>query len=38
MAFQVLDDVLDLVGDAERLGKPIGVDIATGVRPDLLPR
>jgi geranylgeranyl pyrophosphate synthase len=31
MAFQVLDDVLDLVGDAERLGKPIGVDIATGV-------
>ena len=31
MAFQVLDDVLDLVGDAERLGKPIGVDIASGV-------
>lgn len=31
MAFQVLDDILDLVGDPERLGKPIGVDIATGV-------
>jgi geranylgeranyl pyrophosphate synthase len=31
MAFQVLDDVLDLVGDAGRIGKPIGVDIATGV-------
>jgi heptaprenyl diphosphate synthase/octaprenyl-diphosphate synthase len=31
MSFQVLDDILDLVGDAERLGKPIGVDIATGV-------
>jgi geranylgeranyl pyrophosphate synthase len=31
MAFQVLDDILDLVGDAERLGKPIGVDIETGV-------
>jgi len=31
MAFQVLDDVLDLVGDAERLGKPTGVDLATGV-------
>ena len=31
MAFQVRDDVLDLVGDAQRLGKPIGVDIATGV-------
>ena len=31
MAFQVLDDVLDLVGNAERLGKPISVDIATGV-------
>jgi heptaprenyl diphosphate synthase len=31
MAFQLLDDVLDLVGDADRLGKPVGVDIAAGV-------
>lgn len=31
MAFQVLDDVLDLVDNADRLGKPIGIDIATGV-------
>ncbi|HEX6419293.1 MAG TPA: polyprenyl synthetase family protein [Acidimicrobiales bacterium] len=31
MAFQVLDDVLDLIGDQERLGKPTGNDIASGV-------
>ena len=31
MAFQVLDDVLDLVADPDRLGKPVGIDIATGV-------
>jgi octaprenyl-diphosphate synthase len=31
MSFQVLDDVLDLIGDAERLGKPTGTDIAAGV-------
>jgi len=31
MAFQVVDDVLDLVGDAGRLGKPTGTDVATGV-------
>ena len=31
MSFQVLDDVLDLIGDAERLGKPTGTDIASGV-------
>jgi heptaprenyl diphosphate synthase len=31
MAFQVLDDVLDLIGDADRLGKPTGIDIASGV-------
>jgi geranylgeranyl pyrophosphate synthase len=31
MAFQLLDDVLDLIGDAERLGKPVAVDIAAGV-------
>jgi heptaprenyl diphosphate synthase len=31
MSFQVLDDVLDLIGDADRLGKPTGIDVAAGV-------
>jgi geranylgeranyl pyrophosphate synthase len=31
MAFQVLDDVLDVVGDPDRLGKPVGVDVTAGV-------
>jgi geranylgeranyl pyrophosphate synthase len=31
MGFQVLDDVLDVIGDADRLGKPTGIDIASGV-------
>ena len=31
MGFQVLDDVLDLLGDPDRLGKPTGIDIASGV-------
>ncbi|HET6950658.1 MAG TPA: polyprenyl synthetase family protein [Acidimicrobiales bacterium] len=31
MGFQVLDDVLDLIADADRLGKPTGADIAAGV-------
>lgn len=31
MGFQVLDDILDLIGDEERLGKPTGNDIASGV-------
>jgi geranylgeranyl pyrophosphate synthase len=31
MGFQVLDDLLDLIGDADRLGKPTGNDIASGV-------
>lgn len=31
MGFQVLDDVLDLIGDAAKLGKPTGNDIASGV-------
>ncbi|HEY8545765.1 MAG TPA: polyprenyl synthetase family protein [Acidimicrobiales bacterium] len=31
MAFQLLDDILDLASDPERLGKPIGTDLATGV-------
>jgi heptaprenyl diphosphate synthase len=31
MGFQVLDDVLDLIGDPVRLGKPTGTDIVSGV-------
>lgn len=31
MAFQLIDDVLDLIGDPERLGKPVGADIRSGV-------
>jgi geranylgeranyl pyrophosphate synthase len=31
MAFQIIDDVLDLVGDPARLGKPVGADIRNGV-------
>jgi heptaprenyl diphosphate synthase len=31
MGFQVLDDVLDLIGDPDRLGKPTGTDIVSGV-------
>jgi heptaprenyl diphosphate synthase len=31
MAFQLIDDVLDLIGDPERLGKPVGTDIRSGV-------
>ncbi len=31
MAFQIIDDVLDLVGDPVRLGKPVGTDIRNGV-------
>ncbi|MCP3912610.1 MAG: polyprenyl synthetase family protein [Actinomycetia bacterium] len=30
-AFQLLDDMLDLVADPERLGKPVGSDLSTGV-------
>ena len=31
MAFQLIDDVLDLIGDPERLGKPVGADLRSGV-------
>jgi geranylgeranyl pyrophosphate synthase len=31
MAFQIVDDVLDFVGDEERLGKPIGSDLCAGL-------
>jgi heptaprenyl diphosphate synthase len=31
MAFQLLDDVLDLVAVPEKLGKPVGIDLETGV-------
>ncbi len=31
MAFQIVDDVLDLVGDPVLLGKPVGTDIRNGV-------
>ncbi len=30
LAFQVADDILDLVGEADKLGKPVGSDLAQG--------
>ncbi|MEW6080595.1 MAG: polyprenyl synthetase family protein [Bacillota bacterium] len=31
LAFQITDDILDLVGDDSQLGKPSGLDLASGV-------
>ncbi|UCC11464.1 MAG: polyprenyl synthetase family protein [candidate division WOR-3 bacterium] len=31
IAFQIMDDVLDLVGDERHTGKPVGSDLASGV-------
>jgi geranylgeranyl pyrophosphate synthase len=31
VAFQLIDDLLDLVGDPDKLGKPVGMDLASGV-------
>jgi heptaprenyl diphosphate synthase len=31
MAFQIIDDVMDLIGDPALLGKPVGADLASGV-------
>ncbi len=30
MAFQIVDDILDFVGDEQRMGKPVGSDLAQG--------
>jgi octaprenyl-diphosphate synthase len=31
LVFQIVDDVLDIVGDPEKLGKPVGLDVAQGM-------
>lgn len=31
MAFQLIDDIFDLIGDPDRLGKPVGTDMRSGV-------
>lgn len=31
LVFQIVDDVLDIIGDPEKLGKPVGVDVAQGM-------
>lgn len=30
MAFQLVDDILDVIGDAAEMGKPVGLDVAQG--------
>jgi geranylgeranyl pyrophosphate synthase len=30
MAFQIMDDVIDFVGDADKVGKPVGNDLRLG--------
>lgn len=31
MAFQIVDDVLDFIGDEDRMGKPVGSDLRAGL-------
>lgn len=31
LAFQIVDDILDIVGDPDAMGKPIGLDVAHGM-------